>query len=581
MRYYSATHTDLTDEELIQLVQAGNEAAFAQLATRHSFRIWQLVVLNSRQARDAEEIFQDIWITVWENIGSLREVSSFGGWLRKIAYTACRRYYSAKSHTRNEILQSAEQLAETMDQDALVHFREVEFRTAVTEAVYHLPEKIRDVGVLYYLEMWTIKEIAEKLDLAVGTVKTKLRDIRDYLRKEFDVEEVQGKGRIVAHERKASTPSREKIKEGFGMKLTFERDDLLMFLQALPGVASGQNALPIVSNVLIRAERDTIDLEVSVKMKVEGTVKVEGAIAVPAEKLIDILKALPANEPIDLVTAANDRVEIICSDDVHKIIGVSDEEIRQQPSVEGEVLSIGGETLRDAIQKTEYAASTEDVRSFLKGLYFNFLEDRTEIVATDGKRLALARSEPLNLQAGANGFIVPLKTVREIPRTFPESVEVDICVFENQIRFTDGNATLTTQLVDKEYPNYQKVIPKSSGGKTVVSKDQILNVTQRIAQQSNPKNYAICLEINTERIEISTRTPELAEVHEMVSVESGTGSARIGFSACLLIESLAHIDAESVSIEFSSELDPVLIKPVGDDGYISLVMPLKLDSSWV
>ena len=127
----------------------------------------------------------------------------------------------------------------------------------------------------------------------------------------------------------------------------------------------------------------------------------------------------------------------------------------------------------------------------------------------------------------------------------------------------------------------QKVIPKSSGGKTVVSKDQILNVTQRIAQQSNPKNYAICLEINTERIEISTRTPELAEVHEMVSVESGTGRARIGFSARLLIESLAHIDAESVSIEFSSELDPVLIKPVGDDGYISLVMPLKLDSSWV
>lgn len=579
MRYNSSMHTDLTDEELIQLVQAGNEIAFAQLATRHSFRIWQLVVLDSRQARDAEEIFQDIWITVWENIGSLREVSSFGGWLRKIAYTACRRYYSAKSHTGDEILQSGEQLAETMDQDALVHFREVELRTAVTEAVYHLPEKVRDVGVLYYLEMWTIKEIAEKLDLAVGTVKTRLRDIRAYLRKEFDVEEVQGEGRIVAHQRKASTPSREKIKESFGMKLTFERDALLMFLQVLRGVTS--DTLPIASNVLIRAEGDTIDLEVSVKMKVEGTVKAEGAITVPAEKLIDTLKALPANEPIDLVTTAHDRVEIICNDDVHKIIGVSDEEVRQQPSVEGEVLSIGGETLRDAIQKTEYAASTQDVQSFLKGLYFNFLEDRTEIVATDGKRLALARSEPLNLQAGANGFIVPLKTVREIPRTFPKSVEVDISVFENQIRFTDGNATLTTQLVDKEYPNYQKVIPKSSSGKTVVSKDKILNVTQRIAQQLNPENHAICLEINTERIEISTRTPELAEVHEMVSVESGTGSARIGFSARLLIEALEHTDAESMSIEFSGELDPVLIKPVGNDGYISLVMPLMLDSSWV
>ena len=266
---------------------------------------------------------------------------------------------------------------------------------------------------------------------------------------------------------------------------------------------------------------------------------------------------------------------------VFKITGVPDEESPQLPSVEGEVLSIGGEILRDVIQKTEYAASTEDVRRFLNGLYFNFLEDSTEVVATDGKRLALAHCEPLNSPAGASGFIVPLKAVREIPRTFPESVEVEISVFENQIRFTDGNATLTTELVDREYPNYQKIIPKMSTGKTVVSTDQILSVTQRIALRSNPKNHAICLEIDTERIRVSTRTPELAEVHETVAVASGTGSVRIGFDARLLIESLAHIDTESVSIEFTRELEPVLIKPVGGDRYISLVMPLLLDASWV
>ena len=462
MRYDSSTHTDLTDEELIQLIQTGDEAAFAQLAARHSFQIWQLVVLNSRQTRDAEEIFQDIWITVWENIGNLREVSSFGGWLRKIAYTACRRYYTVSLHTRSEVLQSEEQLAETMDQDALVHFREVELRAAVTEAVYHLPKKVRDVGVLYYLEMWTIKEIAEELGLAVGTVKTKLRDIRVLLRKEFDVEEIKGR-RIMARKRKMSTPAPEKIKEDFEMELTF-----------------------------------------------------------------------------------------------------------------------GGATLRDVIQKTEYAASTEDARSFLKGLYFNFLEDRTEVVATDGKRLALAQCEPFNLQAEANGFIVPLKTVQEIPSTFRESVEVDISVFENQVRFTDGNATLITQLIDREYPNYQKIIPKTSQGKTVISKDQILGVTQRMALLANPKKaYPICLEIGTERIRVSTKTPELKEAREIVPVESGTGSVRLGFDARLLIDALSHIDAESVSIEFTQELNPVLIKPVSDDGYISLVMPLLLDSSWV
>ena len=211
MRYDSSIYTDLTDEGLIRLVQGGDEVAFAQLAARHSSRIWQLVVLNSRQIRDAEEIFQDIWVAVWENIRDLREVSSFGAWLRKIAYTTCRRYYTANLHARSEILQSAEQLAETIDQDVLARFRETELRAAVTEAVHDLPEKVRAVAVLYYLEMWTVKEIAAELGLAVGTVKTRLSQIRALLREEFGVEEVK-RGRTMAHEKEVSKPARDKTK---------------------------------------------------------------------------------------------------------------------------------------------------------------------------------------------------------------------------------------------------------------------------------------------------------------------------------------------------------------------------------
>ena len=211
MRYDSSTYTDLTDEELIQRVQDGDEAAFAQLAARHSSRIWQLVVFNSRQIRDAEEIFQDVWVAVWENIGGLREVSSFGAWLRKIAWTTCRRYYAAKSHTRGEILQSAEKLAETIDRDVLARFRETELRAAVTEAVHHLPERVRAVAVLYYLELWTVNEIAEELGLAAGTVKTRLSQIRTLLREEFGVEEVK-RGTTMTHEKEVAKPSGDKIK---------------------------------------------------------------------------------------------------------------------------------------------------------------------------------------------------------------------------------------------------------------------------------------------------------------------------------------------------------------------------------
>ena len=211
MRYDSSTYTDLTDEELIRRVQSGDEAAFAQLASRHSSRIWQMVVSHSRQIRDAEEIFQDIWVAVWENIGGLREVGSFGAWLRKIAYTTCRRYYAAKSHNRDEILQSAEKLAETIDRDVLARTREMELRTAVTEAVHHLPERVRAVAVLYYLELWTVNEIAEELGLAAGTVKTRLRQIRALLRQEFGVEEIK-RGTTMTREKEVSKPIRDKFK---------------------------------------------------------------------------------------------------------------------------------------------------------------------------------------------------------------------------------------------------------------------------------------------------------------------------------------------------------------------------------
>lgn len=368
------------------------------------------------------------------------------------------------------------------------------------------------------------------------------------------------------------------------MELTFERDDLLDALQVLQGVASGRTTLPILSNVLIHAAEGTIecmatDLEVGIRMRVEGTITEDGAITVSAKKLGDIVKELPAEKPIHLATTANDRVEITCGDGIYKIIGLPDEEFPQLPSVEeGDALKIGGETLRNVLQQTEFAASTEEVRYFLNGLYFNFLESNTEVVATDGKRLALARCEPFTSPNGVEGFIVPLKAVREIARTFADAGEVSISVFENQILFTDGTATLTTRLVEGEYPKYEKIIPETTEGQAVIVKEQILSATRRVALLSNPKNYSISLEIDPQQVQVSAKTPELGEAYETLPVDSGTGNVRIGFDARLLIEALAHITTETLSVEFSGELNPVLIKPVGTEDYISLIMPMRLET---
>ena len=367
------------------------------------------------------------------------------------------------------------------------------------------------------------------------------------------------------------------------MELTFERDDLLYSLQVLQGVASGRSTLPILSNVLIQAADGRIecvatDLEVGIKIKVEGTIQEDGAITVSARKLADIVKELPGDKKIHLATTANDRVEITCGDGVYKIIGLPDEEFPQLPSVEGESLTIDGELLRAVLRKTEFAASTEDVRYFLNGLYFNFLTERTEVVATDSRWLALAYCDAFNAPGNVDGFILPLKAVKEIARTFADASAVTVSVFENQILFADENATLTTRLVEGDYPKYDKLIPESTTGRAVVFKDNILHAARRVALLSNPKNHSISLEIETEQITIFSKTPELGEAHETVSLQSCTANARIAIDARLLIDILAHIETESVAIEFTGEFSPVLIRPIGDETHLCLVMPMRLES---
>ena len=367
------------------------------------------------------------------------------------------------------------------------------------------------------------------------------------------------------------------------MKLTLERDELLYSLQMLQSIASGQDTSPIPSNVLIHAEGSTIecmatDMEIGIRMKIEGTVKEEGTIVVSAQKLEDIVKAWPAEKPIDFATT-DDQVEITGQEDVYRIIGLPDKEFPQLPSVGAEAFTINGETLRSVLHKTEFAASTEKVRrAFLNGLYFNLFEDRTEVVGCDGKHLAIAQCEPFGLSEDNDGFIVPLKAVKGIERTFADSSEVRISRLANQIFFADGRATLTAQLVDAEYPKYEKIMPECTEVRTVVQRESILRATRQMSAFSDPKCPALCLEIDEQQIRVSPRDADPDEKHETLAVESSTGSIRIGFDARLLIEILTHIGTESVVLEFSDELGPATVTPLGEEGHICLIMPMLLKS---
>ena len=180
-----------TTEHLIRRLQAGDQKPLGALMEHYKAHIWPLILAESRNYEDAKEILQDTWQAVWENISGLRDVSSFGGWLRKIAYNQCRRYYNTTYHSQGERPYEETVLTWHADQSAVMRFRDATLKTDAIEVVRRLPSKpeyVREVAILFYLHDMPLKEIADKLDLPLGTVKRKLHEARRLLRKEFGVE---------------------------------------------------------------------------------------------------------------------------------------------------------------------------------------------------------------------------------------------------------------------------------------------------------------------------------------------------------------------------------------------------------
>ena len=486
------------DVVLIQRILAGDETAFASLVRKYQKQVHTLAWRKIRDFHIAEDITQETFLQAYQKLETLEDPTRFSRWLYVIADRLCIAWLR-RNQRQTEPLEEAD--LSGIETEAYSRFVATEHAEIFAEARRDVVEKLlaklkennRTVITLHYLEGMTYAEIVNILGVPENTIRSRLRRARQQLKKyEFMIQEALDITIEAEHH------SQKHLNGDFGMKLTFERDNLLSSLQVLQGVASEQNTPPI----LIHAEGNTIecmatDMEIGIRMKVDGTVKEAGTILIPAGKLADIVKAWPTEKPIDVTTTTNNRIEITSGNGIHKTVKLADEEFPQFPSIDEAAFAIDGKTLRSVLHKTEFAAPAKKARqACLNGLYFNLLEDRTEIVAADGIQLALAQCEPFKLSQDSDGFIVPLKAVKEIERTFANSPEIRISRIENQILFADERATVTTRLVDAEYPPYEKLIPISPEVHTVVPKASIVHAMDKILSRANPKHSRVCLEID-------------------------------------------------------------------------------------
>ena len=447
------------DVTLIQRILSGDETAFASLVRKYQKQIHALAWRKIGDFHIAEDIMQEAFLQVYQKLETLEDPAKFPRWLYVIVDRLCIAW-CRKNRLQTEPLEGPD----TTDIETEAYSQFVAMQNAYTFAearrdlvenlLAKLQESSRTAITLHYFKGMTYAEIGNFLGVSEGTIKSRIRRARQQLKKyEFMIQDP-----TIEEEHR----SQEHLNGGFGMKLTFKRDDLLDSLQAMQGVANGRRTPPIISNVRIHAKGNTIecmatDTEIGIRMKVEGTIEAEGSIVVSTQKLEDIVKGLPSEKRINLATTADNRVEITYGDDICKIVELAETEFPQLPSVGKETFAIDGETLRSILYKTEFApALKNESRYFLNGLY---LEDSTKAAATIRKQLALAHCDPLKLSEDSDGFMVPLKTVEEIEQTFANSSEVRISRVENQMLFADEHATLIFRVGGKYFVEATLIIP--------------------------------------------------------------------------------------------------------------------------
>jgi DNA polymerase-3 subunit beta len=229
------------------------------------------------------------------------------------------------------------------------------------------------------------------------------------------------------------------------------------------------------------------------------------------------------------------------------------------------------------LTKTAFAASTEETRYYLNGVFLHIAPEESRIVATDGRRLALAKNAAVESITEEIGVIVPVKAVSEIRKTFTESENLNISLAENQIIFSDEVSTLTSRLVEGEFPDYNRIIPQDNDIKIYLDTQHLLAVIKRVSLLANPKTLLIKLETQDGILKVSATDPDAGEAHEEMEIKSGDGNIAIAFSAKFALDVLSHIDSEEVLLNLKDPLSAALLKPADDDNYLYLIMPMRLD----
>ncbi len=372
------------------------------------------------------------------------------------------------------------------------------------------------------------------------------------------------------------------------MKLSIERATLLRAVSQAQSVVERRNTIPILANVLIEAEGDSVsfratDLDIEVVDKAPAMVERAGATTVSAVTLHEIVRKLPDGAMVQLSEdGAAGRLTVQAGRSNFQLATLPKEDFPVMTATEyGANFSAPAPVLRRLFDKSKFAISTEETRYYLNGVYFHTSEGETgpvlRAVATDGHRLARIDAAVPAGAEGMPGVIVPRKTVGELRKLLDDDeAQIAVSVSETKVRFATPEITLTSKVIDGTFPDYTRVIPQANSRKMEVDAADFAKAVDRVATVSSERSRAVKMALDEDRLILSVNAPDAGAAEEELAVAYGDDRLEIGFNAKYLLEIASQVDRENAVFLFSSPGEPTLMREGNDTTAIYVVMPMRV-----
>ena len=375
------------------------------------------------------------------------------------------------------------------------------------------------------------------------------------------------------------------------MEFSIETDELTKGLYRAQGIVEKKTAMPILSNVLFDASSDgkvsitATDLEVGMIGEHPADVVTPGTITISARHLYDIVRSLPKGRVI-IKKLPNNWAEVR-SDAAgrnieYKMLGMAPEDFQALPELtKAQLFEVSSPALKEMIEKTSYAVSTDETRYNLNGAFLEALPDGVfRMVATDGHRLSMLESklcdEPDKVKFD-EGVIIPKKGLLEIKRLLEaEQGSCQMGLDGSNLIFKMESVTVVMRLLDGQFPEYRHVVPENQKIKLSLDRKQFIESLRRISILSSDRTLGVKVALGKDQLQVTTSNPDLGEAKEDIAVENASGEITIGFNARYLIDALSAIASERVDFCLEDDLSPGVLRPAENDLYTCVVMPMRI-----